>query len=86
MTNINFNRQKRQIFLNASLAFSSGNSIFGKFAILINLLAVVISWFFNKSVLWAIFHFFTGWMYLLYCLLSMKFANGMFLEILQSFI
>ena len=31
-----------------------------------NVLAIVISWNFNKSIFWAIFHGFLGWIYIFY--------------------
>ena len=33
------------------------------------LLAVVLSWATNHSILWAIFHFFCGWLYVIYWIL-----------------
>lgn len=52
---------------------------------IINILAVMVSWYFNHSVLWAIFHFFIGWIYLLYSLLIGRFADGGFMEIMNSY-
>lgn len=34
-----------------------------------SLLAVLISWSYNHSVIWAILHFFLGWFYVIYALL-----------------
>ena len=52
---------------------------------IINIFAVMVSWYFNHSVLWAIFHFFIGWIYLLYSLLIGRFADGGFMEIINSY-
>jgi hypothetical protein len=35
-----------------------------------------VSWYFNKSVFWGIFHFFLGWVYLAYVLFLEGFNNG----------
>lgn len=51
----------------------------------VNILSVMVSWYFNKSVLWAIFHFIFGWIYLLYSLLIGRFADGGFMEIINSY-
>ncbi len=31
-----------------------------------NVIAAVVSWYFNKSILWALVHGFFGWFYLIY--------------------
>jgi hypothetical protein len=46
----------------------------------INIFAIMVSWYFNKSVLWAIFHWIFGLLYLIYCLLIGRFADGGFME------
>lgn len=46
----------------------------------INVLAVMVSWFFNKSILWAIFHFLFGAWYLIYRLIIGSFKDGGFVE------
>jgi len=51
----------------------------------IDIIAVMVSWYFNKSVLWAIFHFVFGWIYLLYSLLIGRFADGNFMTIMNSY-
>ena len=51
----------------------------------INILAVMVSWFFNKSILWAIFHFLFGTWYLIYRLLIGSFKAGGFMEIINSY-
>jgi|TARA_R110000851_G_scaffold47424_2_gene115178 hypothetical protein len=51
----------------------------------INILSVMVSWYFNKSVLWAIFHYVFGLMYLIYSMLIGRFADGGFMEIMNSY-
>lgn len=36
------------------------------------LLAVLASWSRNQSILWAIFHFFLGWIYVIYFVITRK--------------
>jgi len=55
------------------------------FNIVSGVLAVMVSWYFNKSILWAIFHYIFGWIYLLYSLLIGRFADGGFMEIMDSY-
>jgi hypothetical protein len=55
------------------------------FKIALQVSAILVSWHFNKSILWAIFHFFCGWFYLLYRLISGSFTNGGFMEIINSY-
>tara|TARA_R110001606_G_scaffold76846_1_gene177705 strand:+ start:1079 stop:1276 length:198 start_codon:yes stop_codon:yes gene_type:complete len=42
----------------------------GTFACLGAILAVVLSWIVNKSILWAILHFIFGWLYCIYWALT----------------
>lgn len=63
-----------------------GNTNLGAIIYLIlRVLAVMVSWFYNKSILWAIFHFFFGVIYLIYRLLIGSFANGGFIEIINFY-
>lgn len=50
-----------------------------------NVCAVLVSWYFNKSILWAIVAYFFGWIYLLYSLIVGRFSNGGFMEIINSY-
>ena len=52
----------------------------------LNTLSVMVSWFFNKSILWALFHFLFGIWYLIYRLLIGSFKDGGFMEIINSYI
>lgn len=54
-------------------------------AVVINIFAVMVSWFFNKSVGWAIFHYIFGFWYLIYSMLSGRFADGGFMEIINNY-
>lgn len=51
----------------------------------INILSAMISYYYNKSILWAIFHFIFGWIYMIYCLLLGRFSNGKLVEIISSY-
>lgn len=53
--------------------------------LIIRVLAILVSWFFNKSILWAIFHYFLGFWYLLYKLLTGAFKDGNFMTIFQNY-
>jgi len=35
-----------------------------------SVIAIIISWALNHSVLWAILHFFCGWLYVIYAVLA----------------
>ena len=52
---------------------------------IISVLAVMVSWYFNKSILWAIFHFFFGVIYMIYRLLIGSFRDGGFETIMKSY-
>jgi len=55
------------------------------FSWILNILAVLVSWFYNHSVLWAIFHYIFGPLYLLYSLLIGRFADGGFTKIMEHY-
>jgi hypothetical protein len=55
------------------------------FSIIVSVLAVMVSWYFNKSIGWAIFHYMFGWIYMIYSLLIGRFADGGFMEIINSY-
>lgn len=57
----------------------------GLLGFIIRLIAVLVSWFFNKSIGWAIFHFIFGFLYLIYKLITGAFKDGKFIEIIQSY-
>jgi hypothetical protein len=53
---------------------------------LAGIFAILVSWHFNESVLWAIFHFSVGTMYLLYMLITGAFVDGAFMDIINSYL
>ncbi|MHC5309496.1 hypothetical protein ACYSNM_05390 [Myroides sp. LJL116] len=60
--------------LSSSAIYAGGPSIslYGGGITIGSLLAVYLSWQRNHSVLWAILHFFFGWFYVIYYLLTKK--------------
>lgn len=61
-------------------------STIGRFLrVLFNSMALLVSWYFNKSILWAIFHYFVGFYYLLYKVITGAFRDGVILEILNYY-
>ena len=61
------------------------NPISGWIRLIINVFALMTSWFFNKSILWAIFHFLFGFWYLVYRLMSGAFRDGGFIQIVNYY-
>lgn len=51
----------------------------------IRILAVMVSYHFNSSIGWAILHYLLGPVYLLYCLLLGRFADGQFIVIVSQY-
>ena len=51
----------------------------------IDIIAVLVSWYFNHSFWWAILHYMFGPLYLLYSLLIGRFADGGFMTIMNSY-
>lgn len=51
----------------------------------VNVVAAMVSYYFNKSFLWAFFHFLFGWIYMIYSLLLGRFSNGKLVEIITSY-
>jgi hypothetical protein len=50
-----------------------------------SVLAIMVSWFYNHSFWWAIFHGMFAWIYLIYSLIIGRFANGHFMEIIHHY-
>ena len=48
--------------------------------------AILVSYHFNESFAWAFLHYLISMPYLIYCLLIGRFADGAFLEIINSYI
>lgn len=61
------------------------NELAGVINLCIRVLAVMVSYYFNASIGWAILHYILGPIYLLYCLLLGRFAEGQFMEILNQY-
>jgi len=53
--------------------------------LLFKIVAILVSWYFNKSVLWLIVHYFFGWVYLVYIILTGGFTNGGFSDIVNYY-
>ena len=51
-----------------------------------SVLSIMVSWFFNHSVWWAIFHGIFSWIYLIYSLIIGRFADGNFMTIIHHYI
>jgi hypothetical protein len=61
------------------------NPFDGILAAIVNVTALLVSWFFNKSILWGIFHYIFSGPYLLYSLVTGRFSDGGFMEIINSY-
>jgi len=55
------------------------------FSILLTVLALMVSWFLNHSIIWIIVHGILAIPYLIYCLLLGRFADGQFMVIITSY-
>ena len=60
--------------------------ILGLFGWVVSAIAVLFSWHFNESVLWAILHFIFGAFYLIYLLAIGSFSDGAFLDIINLYL
>ena len=52
---------------------------------IVQIFAVMTSWYLNKSIGWAIFHFLFGGWYFLYKLFTGTYSNGGFTDIIQYY-
>lgn len=57
----------------------------GPINLIATIFAMMVSWFYNKSILWLIFHGIFSWFYLIYCIFDGKFSNGGFSSIIQYY-
>ena len=48
-------------------------------------LAILVSWYFNKSLLWLVIHYLFGLIYLIYILLMGGFSNGGITDIINFY-
>jgi len=53
--------------------------------VIFGILSVMVSYHFNQSILWAIFHWIFSIPYLIYSLIIGRFADGGFMEIINSY-
>lgn len=51
----------------------------------INTFSLMVSWYFNKSILWGIFHFIFGIWYLIYRLIKGSFKDGGLMEVVNFY-
>lgn len=61
------------------------NELAGIIYLCIRILAVMVSYYFNGSIGWAIIHYILGPIYLLYCLLLGRFAEGRFMDMVNQY-
>ena len=61
------------------------NHYINPFNSIVFILSIMVSWYFNKSILWAIFHGMFSWIYLIYSILIGRFADGGFMEIINYY-
>jgi len=55
------------------------------YRLLFRILAAFISWYFHRSILWGLIHFFFGWLYIIYILLQGRLNYGMLKEIMEFY-
>lgn len=55
------------------------------YRLVFRMVALFVSWYFNKSIIWGILHFFLGWIYIAYILLTGNFSDGNFGEIIKYY-
>lgn len=67
------------------ISFMSGKLLFGRTIPVINIFSVLVSWYVNKSFLWAIFHYLFGFWYLIYSILMRRFSSGGFMDIINYY-
>lgn len=56
------------------------------YRLIFRVLAMFVSWYFNKSILWGLIHFFLGWVYLAYALFMGGFSEGRMGNIIEYYI
>lgn len=57
----------------------------GDWRMVFKIIAMLVSWYFNKSVFWVIIHYLFGWIYLVYVILMGGFSNGGFSSIIDYY-
>jgi len=68
-----------QFIVGGFLPKSLASRVFG-------LLAILVSWYFNKSIGWAIVHYLLGWVYLFYALVNRMFADAKWFDIIEYYL
>ena len=48
-------------------------------------IAILVSWYFNKSLLWVVIHYLFGWIYLVYVAFTGGFSNGGLTDIINYY-
>jgi hypothetical protein len=57
----------------------------GDWRMVYKVLAILVSWYFNKSLLWLVIHYLFGWVYLVYILLMGGFSNDGITDIINFY-
>jgi hypothetical protein len=57
----------------------------GDWRLPLKIVAMLVSWCLNKSVLWLIVHYLFGWIYLVYIILMGGFVDGGFKDIINYY-
>lgn len=56
------------------------------YRLIFRVIALFISWFYNKSIVWGVIHFFLGWVYITYVLFMGGFDEGRLNNIINYYI
>ena len=56
------------------------------YRLIFRVIALFISWYYNKSIIWGILHFFFGWIYITYVLFMGGFDEGRLDNIINYYI
>lgn len=56
------------------------------YRLIFRVIALFISWFYNKSIVWGVIHFFLGWVYIAYVLFMGGFDEGRLNNIINYYI
>jgi len=56
------------------------------YRLIFRVFAMFVSWYFNKSIVWGLIHFFLGWIYLSYVLFMGGFSDGRMGSIIEYYI
>jgi len=57
----------------------------GDWRLVFKIIAMLVSWYFNKSVWWLMVHYLLGWIYLIYIILIGGFSDGGFNDIINHY-